>query len=129
MQVIKNPVTAMQGGGKKYAHYLNFGQPNVATTYPEWGVYVGPIITDSGEAFTYQTLFNWFLGHMPINPALSPAIRGVPATGRYNDYDVCALILKGWSLSFVASQNNTMRPVIELTDFDDFEFIDSAVEI
>ena len=129
MQVIKNPVTAMQGGGKKYAHYLNFGQPNVATTYPEWGVYVGPIITDSGEAFTYQTLFNWFLGHMPTNPAISPAIRGVPATGRYNDYDVYALILKGGNLSFVALQNNMMVRLGDIQDFDDFEFVDSVVEI
>ena len=129
MQVIKNPVTAMQGGGKKYAHYLNFGQPNVATTYPEWGVYVGPIITDSGEAFTYQTLYNWFWVHMPVNPAISPAIRGVPATGRYNDYDVYALILKGGNLSFLALQNNMMRPVIEITDFDDFEFVDAVEEI
>lgn len=129
MQVIKNPVAAMQGEGKKYAHYLNFGQPNVSATYPEWGVYVGPIITDSGEAFTYQTLFNWFLDHMPVNPAISPAIHGVSASGRYNDYDVYALIMKGGSLSFVALQNNTMRSVIEFTDFDDFEFIDSVVEI
>ena len=32
MQVIKNPVAAMQGEGKKYAHYLNFGQPKTLLT-------------------------------------------------------------------------------------------------
>ena len=66
---------------------------------------------------------------MPVNPAISPAIRGVPATGRYNDYDVYALILKGGNLSFLALQNNMMRPVIEITDFDDFEFVDAVEEI
>lgn len=125
----KIPLLLCRGGGKKYAHYLNFGQPNVSATNPEWGVYVGPIIADSGEAFTYQTLFNWFLGYMPANPAISPAIRGVPATGRYNDYDVYALILKGGSLSFVALQNNMMHTVVGFTDFDDFEFVDAVVEI
>lgn len=66
---------------------------------------------------------------MPVNPAISPAIRGVSASGRYNDYDVYALIMKGGSLSFVALQNNMMRPVGNITDFDDFEFIDAVVEI
>lgn len=56
-------------------------------------------------------------------------MRGVSATGRYNDYDVYALILKGGNLSFVALQNNMMRPVVGFTDFDDFEFIDAVVEI
>ena len=66
---------------------------------------------------------------MPVNPAISPAIRGVSASGRYNDYDVYALIMKGGRLSFVALQNNMMRPVVGFTDFDDFEFIDAVVEI
>ena len=54
---------------------------------------------------------------------------GVPATGRYDDYDVYALILKGGNLSFVTLQSNMMRPVVGFTDFDDFEFIDAVVEI
>lgn len=129
MQVIKNPVTAMQGGGKKYAHYLNFGQPNVTTTYPEWGVYVGPIITDSGEAFTYQALYSWLVSRFGPNPAISPRIRGVPATGRYLDDEVCAFGVNGGLLCFIAWKNNMLMRIGNIPDFDDFEFIDAVVEI
>lgn len=125
----KTPLLLCRGGGKKYAHYLNFGQPNVATTYPEWGVYVGPIITDSGDAFTYQTLFNWLNARFGPNPAISPRIRGVPATGRYLDDEVCAFGLNGGMLCFIAWKNNMMVRLGDIPDFDDFEFVDSVVEI
>lgn len=114
--------------GKKYAHYLSCIQPDVTTTYPQWGFYVGPIINDTSTEFTFATLQQWIWTTAGfVNPAISSSIRGIPASGRYDSYDVFSLTCTGSSLSIVYWRNNMMTRT--MINEGEFTLYDNVVEI
>lgn len=108
MQQIVNPASVMTGGGKKYAHYITVRSTETVNPWYAWAFYCGPIITDTNEAFTVESLQTWLLG-LGANPAISPSIEGIPASGYHEDDQVCGVCNTGVSLSVVVRDGNQMK--------------------
>ena len=86
----------MQGGGKRYAHYLSVeGSPTGPSYNPryKWLVNVAPLITDSQDAFTAQSLYQYLIRTWPGTNSQTPQrVESAAASGVFFDgetrYDI-----------------------------------------
>ena len=88
---IKNPVTVMTGGGKRYVHYVTIREKEQASWVGySWAVLAAPIVNDTPTPFTLDTLNQW-LFTLWGNHNMTSEVTGLSASGYYDGDEVLGL--------------------------------------